>query len=107
MRIRADARRTLPSTMYRTPRSLEIERTSRDFPLYEKEECRELTNSPGTLDKSVIRSSAKPSTKYSCSGSLLIFVKGRTAIAAFRNLSDLGWVASGWTRGGFGSRHTR
>ena len=41
---------------------------------------REATNSPETRVRSVIRSSAIPWPKKSCSGSLDMLVKGRTAI---------------------------
>ena len=39
-----------------------------------------MTNSPVSLESSVMRSSVIPSLKYSCSGSLLMLRKGSTAI---------------------------
>jgi hypothetical protein len=45
-----------------------------------KVELRAMTKKPGIFDKLVIRSSTSPSAKYSCSGSPLMLVKGRTAI---------------------------
>src|SRR5713226_2315087 len=39
-----------------------------------------MTNKPGNLEREVIRSSVMPSLKYSCCGSPLMLVKGRTAI---------------------------
>ena len=49
-------------------------------PLKEKDELRATTNKLGIFDKSVIKSSAIPSEKYSCSGSPLMLSKGSTAI---------------------------
>ncbi|MCY1239028.1 hypothetical protein D9M72_517980 [compost metagenome] len=56
-----------------------------------------MTNSPPALERSVIRSSVKPSTKTSCSGSLLILVKGRTAMEGLMGngkeaLAPLPWL---------------
>ena len=42
-----------------------------------------MTSSSDSLDRSVIRSSAMPSLKYSCSGSPLRLLKASTAIDAF------------------------
>jgi hypothetical protein len=39
-----------------------------------------MTKSPESWDKSVMSVSVSPSLKYSCSGSLLILVKGKTAM---------------------------
>ena len=39
-----------------------------------------MTNKPDSLDKSVIKSSVMPSTKYSCAGSSDMLVKGSTAM---------------------------
>ena len=42
-----------------------------------------MTKKPLNLDSEVIMSSAIPSAKYSCSGSLLMFANGNTAIDGF------------------------
>src|SRR5438445_10663505 len=44
-----------------------------------KTELRAMTNSPETFERPVIRSSVTPSLKYSCDGSWLRFVNGKTA----------------------------
>src|SRR6266567_2760651 len=46
-----------------------------------------MTSRPDTFDRSVMMSSVMPSLKYSCSGSPLILLKGRTAIAGFSTCS--------------------
>src|SRR5215470_11842350 len=48
--------------------------------LYAKLELRAITNSDLKRDSAVMMSSTMPSAKYSCSGSPLMFWKGRTAI---------------------------
>jgi len=48
--------------------------------LYVKLELRAMTNSHRMRESAVMISSTMPSAKYSCSGSPLIFWKGRTAI---------------------------
>ena len=48
-------------------------------PLNTNDEFRAVTNKPEIFDKSVIRSSEMPSATYSCSGSPLMLVNGRTA----------------------------
>jgi hypothetical protein len=53
---------------------------SGDLPLYAKLELRAITNSNLKRDRPVMMSSTRPSTKYSCSGSPLIFWKGKTAM---------------------------
>ena len=45
-----------------------------------KLEFRAMTNSPLMRDNAVMMSSTIPSAKYSCSGSPLMFWKGKTAI---------------------------
>src|SRR5215510_10404608 len=80
MRNRLPALRTLPSRMYRTPSSRPTWRTSTALPLYVKLELRAITNSDLKRDSAVMMSSTIPSVKYSCSGSPLMFWKGRTAI---------------------------
>src|SRR6266699_5766687 len=45
-----------------------------------KLELRALTNSPRKRDRAVMISSTMPSAKYSCSGSPLMLLKGKTAI---------------------------
>src|SRR5579863_8729418 len=47
-------------------------------PLNEKAVLRETTDSADTLPRSVMMSSVIPSLKYSCSGSPLMLLKGRT-----------------------------
>src|SRR5438132_1421245 len=55
--------------------------------------------SPAIFERSVMMSSVMPSEKYSCSGSRLMFVKGRTAIEGFsgRFVGAAGLAAAGWT----------
>src|SRR5215510_84205 len=48
------------------------------LPLYVKAELREMTKRLEIRDRVVVRSSVRPSLKYSCSGSWLILTKGRT-----------------------------
>ena len=50
------------------------------LPLKAKEEFLAITVRPDNLERSVIKTSVTPSAKYSCSGSLLKLVKGRTAM---------------------------
>src|SRR5262249_58499339 len=54
-----------------------------------------MTNSPESLERSVMMSSVMPSLKYSCSASPLIFTKGSTAIEGVS-----GTVSAGWESGG-------
>src|SRR5215510_6361616 len=70
----------LPSNTYCTPSSLLTCSGLTALPLYKKAELREITKRPESLERSVMRSSVIPSLKYSCSGSLLILVKGSTTI---------------------------
>src|SRR5215510_14177085 len=49
-----------------------------------------MTNKPETLVRAVVRSSVKPSLKYSCFGSSLMLSKGRTTM---EGLSDNGNAA--------------
>ena len=44
------------------------------------DELRAMTKSHDTRDRPVIKSSARPSAKYSCSGFPLLFRNGRTAM---------------------------
>src|SRR3954463_1010805 len=53
---------------------------SGDLPLKANDELRAITNSEWKRDNSVMMSSVIPSTKYSCSGSPLMFWNGSTAI---------------------------
>src|SRR4029453_13002762 len=61
-----------------------------------KTECRAMTNSPESLERSVMRSSVMPSLKYSCSGSPLMLTNGSTAM---EGLSGKGG-GTGWGGGG-------
>ena len=81
MRIRFPTLRTLPSSTEVTPSFSPISRTSACLPLKAKEEVREATCTPGTLASALMISSVIPSLKYSFSGSALMLVSGRTAIA--------------------------
>ena len=45
-----------------------------------KEELRAMTKNHGCRDRPVMMSSVRPSAKYSCSGSPLMFWNGKTAI---------------------------
>src|SRR5215471_10593321 len=80
MRTRPLAFRTLPSRTYLTPSSRPTCLMSTALPLYVKLELRAITNSDLKRDSAVMMSSTMPSAKYSCSGSPLMFWKGRTAI---------------------------
>jgi hypothetical protein len=60
--------------------------------LYVKLELRAITTSRGNRESAVMISSTMPSTKYSCSGSPLMFWNGNTAI---EGLSDVGGAWSG------------
>src|SRR6266536_1360071 len=61
-----------------------------------------MTNSPESLERSVMRSSVMPSLKYSCSGSPLRLTKGSTAIEGLSGNANAGWVLGvrGWVLGG-------
>ena len=52
-----------------------------DFPLYMNEELRAMMKNQRSFDSAVMRSSLMPSEKYSCSGSPLKLMNGRTAMA--------------------------
>ena len=53
-----------------------------------------MTNRLEILDRSVMMSSVIPSLKYSCSGSLLILVKGKTAIEGLSGAGKAGASAA-------------
>ena len=62
---------------------------------------RPTTNRPLIFDRSVMMSSVMPSEKYSCSGSPLMLLNGRTAIdglSGHRRLGVGGGVAARWPR---------
>ena len=61
-------------------------RRSSLFPLNENDEVLPATFRSGIFTRALSNSSVSPSAKYSCSGSLLMFVKGSTA----RELTVLG-----------------
>ena len=82
IRTRLPCLRTLPSRMVPTFSFSPTVRRSSVFPLNWKEEVRAATRSPGILARSLSSSSARPSEKYSCSLSELMFTKGSTAIEA-------------------------
>ena len=63
---------------------------SGDLPLNRKLEFRATTNSSENRDSSVMISSVMPSLRYSCPGSLLMLVKGRTAIEGLSGRSREG-----------------
>ena len=77
---RLPALRTLPSTMCVAPSWRAIWTISMALPLSAKLVLRAATAKLEIFERSVMMSSERPSPKYSCSGSPLKFVKGRTAI---------------------------
>src|SRR5712692_5559790 len=54
-----------------------------------------MTNRFGILESAVVRSSVMPSLKYSCCGSPLMLVKGRTAIEGTLGSGGAGFCAGG------------
>ncbi len=70
--------------------------TSTLLPLNWNEVLRAITPSAEILLRSVMMSSVIPSLKYSCSGSPLMFVKGKMAI---EGLLVMALAAAGTTRG--------
>ncbi len=80
MRMRFDARRTLPSSTVATLSCLPMVRTSSSFPLNAKADVRAATRRPGILVRALMTSSVTPSLKNSFSGSVLMFTNGKTAI---------------------------
>src|SRR5687767_7674945 len=83
IRIRSPNLRTLPSTMFRTPRIDPICAIATSFPLNEQDEVRATTLKSSMRARAFINSSANPSQKYSASSCLLRWANGRTAIEAF------------------------
>ncbi len=83
-RTRLPALRTLPSRTYITSRISAIRRMSSCFPLNANADVRAMTFNPGVCASRLMISSARPSPKYSFSGSALRFVKDSTAIDADR-----------------------
>src|SRR5215468_11902850 len=78
--MRLPPRCTEPSRTYRTFNSRPICFTSTALPLKANAVLRPITNEPEMRDRSVVRLSVTPSTKYSCSGSPPRLAKGRTTI---------------------------
>ena len=60
-----------------------------------KVELRAITNSHLIRDSAVMMSSTMPSTKYSCSGSPLIFWNGKTAIDGLSGSASAGVALAG------------
>ena len=95
--------RTVPVTKYRAPSSLQmtlesvitLAATTVDGWRYANDELRAITYSQDDLLSLVMMSSAKPSEKYSCSGSLLKLAKGSTAIE--RVATELGSATTAGT----------
>ena len=73
--------RTLPVSTEATPSFSPTWRMSTCLPLKEKQEVREATCNPGTLERAPMISSVIPSLKYSFSGSALMLARGSTAMA--------------------------
>src|SRR5262245_16416054 len=80
MRSRLPPFLTEPSSTYRTPSSRPTCLMSTALPLYVNEELRAIKNHQRMHDSPVMMSSTRPSAKYSCSGSPLMFWNGSTAI---------------------------
>src|SRR5215471_7222757 len=80
MRNRLPERRTLPSRTVLTFKARPISLTLVPVPLNEKAEVRAATLKSLILASEFKSSSDNPSQKYSLSGSLLTFTKGKTAI---------------------------
>jgi hypothetical protein len=59
------------------------------------DEFRAITKIEWNFDSSVMTSSLMPSAKYSCSGSPLMFAKGRTATEGLSRRGTAGWLAAG------------
>ncbi len=59
-----------------------------------KDELRAITKNQRSLDSAVMMSSLMPSEKYSCSGSPLMLMKGRTAIAGRSGRENIGRAGS-------------
>src|SRR6516165_3315663 len=71
---------TEPSSTYRTFNSRPSFFTSTGLPLNVNAVLRAITNAPLMRDKSVVRLSVTPSTKYSCSWSPPMFANGSTTM---------------------------
>ena len=80
MRSRSPALRTLPSSTVATLSLCPTSRRSTSLPLKENADVRAATLRALIRDSAFSSSSAMPSEKYSCSGSLLMLTKGSTAI---------------------------
>jgi len=80
IRTRWPSLRTLPSRIVPRFSFSPTVRRSSVLPLNWKEEVRAATRNPGILARSLSSSSDRPSEKYSCSLSELMFTKGSTAI---------------------------
>src|SRR5688572_7771156 len=78
----SDDFRTLPSRTYATGSFRAMSAIFVSLPLYANDEVRAITFRSGSFTSKFSTSSLKPSEKYSCSGSELIFTKGSTAIDA-------------------------
>src|SRR2546422_6603905 len=52
------------------------------------------------LERSLVRTSVRPSLKYSCSGSLLMFLKGRMTMEGLSGNASAGVCSEGATAGG-------
>jgi hypothetical protein len=63
-----------------------------------KFELRAITNSPRMRDRAVMISSTMPSAKYSCSGSPLMLLKGKTAIDGLSGSASTGFAAVPFSR---------
>jgi hypothetical protein len=92
--------RWLPSSTYRTPKSRPTSFTSTARPLYVKQELRAMTNKDGYRYNAVITSSAIPSARKSCSGSLLMLTESSTAIdglsgSGYAGAGLIDWAATG------------
>jgi hypothetical protein len=79
IRIRLPIFRTLPVSTEPTPSFSPTWAISTSLPLNAKQEVREATWSPGTLESAPMISSVIPSLKYSFSGSALMLASGSTA----------------------------
>ena len=70
--------------------------------MYVKAVLRAITKEPLMRDRSVVRLSVTPSTKYSCSGSPPILAKGKTTIErrGGADFSGAGFAWAGFARAG-------
>src|SRR4029453_14482289 len=94
MRTRLPALRTLPSNIVLTFSCWPIQRMSSFFPLNAKLEVRAGTRRPFNREKAIIRSSVRPSLKYSFSWPELMLTKGRTAMDF--PVTEILWIWEGF-----------